>query len=425
MQRLKAAALLAGAATALHAGSVDNRNNNSADYIRSLSRNSSLEGADIAIYNPAGTVRLPDGLHLSLSNQTVSKFNRHAMRSSPFKEYESEITSPLYPTAFAIYKQADWAAFGAFSFPGGGGELRYDKGSNTVALIQTNLEFMNPPRNAEAYLRSVYYGGTLGGAWQPKPWISLAFGIRALYARTDITVDGDTVLAPGNTSKIIDHMEEARGYTAVMAADFWPTPKLTLALRLEGPTSLEWEVQKSTLNLDNVIQDPTIRGRFTSALRATLRSPGSTFMRDLPANVGLGAGYAILPALRADLSVNYYLNTLADWDGKEDDHSDGWEAALGMEYAFPFGLRASAGGMYTVTGADSESYSVENPALDSYTLGAGGKYAIGPRLGITGAFAANIALDDEVKIVSPAGTSFADLEKYVLVYALGIEYRLF
>jgi long-subunit fatty acid transport protein len=220
-------------------------------------------------------------------------------------------------------------------------------------------------------------------------------------------------------------MEEARGFTGVLAADFWPTPELTLALRLEGPTSLEWEVQKSDLNLDNVIKDPTTRAGFTNLLRASLRAPGSTFQRDLPANVGLGAGYALLPALRADLSLNYYLNSVADWGGKEDDHSDGWELALGMEYAFPFGLKASAGGMYTVSGADTESYSVENPALDSYTLGAGGKYAIGSRFAVIGGFAANLTFEDEVRIVSPAGTSYADLEKHVLVYALGFEYRAF
>jgi long-chain fatty acid transport protein len=423
MQIRKAAVLTLATAIALFAGSVDNRNNNSADYIRSLSRNSSLEGADIAIYNPAGTVRLKEGLHLSLSNQTVSKFNRHTMDSSPFTAYESDILSPIYPTGFAVYKRADWAAFGAFSFPGGGGELRYDKGANTVWPIQTNLNFMNPPRNAEAYLRSVYYAGTLGGAWQPKPWVSVALGLRALYARTDIIVDGDTVLAPRNTTEIIDHMEEARGYAAVLAADFWPTPQLTLALRLEGPTSLEWEVQKSTLNLDDAIKDPTTRAGFTALLRNSLRAPGSTFMRDLPANLGLGAGYDILPALRADLSFNYYLNTLADWGGKKDDHSDGWEASLGLEYDFPFGLTASAGGMYTVTGADPETYSVENPALDSYSLAAGGRYAFGSRFSAIAGFTANIALDDEVLIASPAGT--ADLKKQVLVYAVGVEYRAF
>ena len=122
--------------TAALAGGVDNRNNNSADFIRSLSRNSSVEGGDIAIYNPAATPFLADGLHLALHNQTISKYNQQSLQVSGL-EYESEITSPFYPTAFAVYKRANWAAFGAFSFPGGGGALHYDQGSNTVTLLQS------------------------------------------------------------------------------------------------------------------------------------------------------------------------------------------------------------------------------------------------------------------------------------------------
>lgn len=417
-------ALALAVGSLIHAGSVDNRNNNSADYIRSVSRNSSLEGADITIYNPAGTVRLKDGLHLSLSNQTVAKYNKHSMQSSDLF-YESDIVSPLYPTAFAAYKKDNWAAFGGFSFPGGGGELRYEEGSNTVSIIQSNLQAMNPSRNANAYLRSVYYGGTLGGAWSPRPWVSVALAVRALYARTDIDVDADTVLAPGTSTKVIDHMEEARGYTGVLGVDFFPTPELNLAVRFEGPTSLEWEVQRSDLNLNSVIKGAATRAGFTAILRGTLRDKGTTFQRDLPANLGLGAGYGILPALRADLSFNYYMNTLADWGGKENEHADGWEAALGLEYAWAFGLKTSLGGMYTVSGADTKTYSVENPALDSYTIGTGGRYDLGRKFSISAGFAANIALGDEVRIVTPAGTSFADLEKHVLVYAIGVEYGAF
>ncbi len=404
------------------AGSVDNRNNNSADYIRSVSRNASVEGGDIAVYNPAGTVRLPEGLHLSLSNQTVSKFNEHTL-SNAGNVYESDITSPLYPTGFLVYKRRPWAGFGAFSFPGGGGELRYGRGAAAVAPLQTNLSSMAPPRNADAYLRSVYYGGTAGAAWAPRDWVSVSLSARVIYARTDIVVDADTVLAPRGAGRLVDHMEEARGFTGVLGADFFPTPALTLALRFEGPTPLEWEVMRSDLNLEGVIQNPRTRAAYESALRRQARAPGSTFRRDLPANLGLGAGYAVLPALRADLSVNWYMNTLADWGGQEAAHDDGWEAALGLEYSLPAGLRLSAGGMYTVTGADAGVYSVENPALDSYTLGTGAKLLLSGRLALIGGFAANIALDDEA-IVPALGTT-AELEKYVLVYAVGVEYRAF
>lgn len=407
---------------AAQAGSVDNRNNNSAEFIRSVSRNAATEGADISIYNPAGATRLRDGLHLSLSNQTVAKYNRHEL-AKPDAAYESDIVSPIYPTAFAVYKKDDWAAFAAYSYPGGGGELDYKKGSATVFPLQTNLSFLNPPRNADVYLRSIYYGFTLGGTWAPKEWIAVSLAARTLYARTDITVDAGTDLPPGNTSKLVNHMEEARGYTGILGVDIFPSPQWTLALRYEAETPLEWEVRKSELNLDSVIKDPGIRAGYTNLLRESLRAPGSKFDRDLPATLGLGAGYAILPGLRTDLSFNYYFNSWADWGGAEDQHDDGYETSLALEYQWPVPLLTSLGFMYTVSGADRDTYQIENPALDSYTLGAGGRYSLNDRLGITAAWAGNFAIVDKVNVASLNTT--ADLEKHVFLYALAIDYRFF
>jgi long-subunit fatty acid transport protein len=143
----------------------------------------------------------------------------------------------------------------------------------------------------------------------------------------------------------------------------------------------------------------------------------------LPADLGLGAGYLILPNLRTDLSFNYYFNTQAGWDGKENDHDDGWEAALSAEYTWPIRLSTSAGFEYTVTGAKPISYQVENPALNSYTIGLGGRYPIGKNFSIAAGWAGNFAFDDTTPVTALKTT--ADLKKHVLVYALGLDYHLF
>jgi long-chain fatty acid transport protein len=348
MRHIPAAILVLGLAVpSARAGSVDNRNNNSAGYIRDVSRNAATEGADVSIYNPAGAVKLEDGLHLSIDNQTVAKFNQHSLKTSPSSATEtftSDIVSPLYPTAFAVYKKGPWAGFMAYSYPGGGGELDFKKGSATTFLLESNLRTAG--LNADAYLRSVYYGFTLGGSYAPKDWYSVSLAARTIYARTDINVDAGKDFPPGNTSKVIDHMEEARGYTGVFGADFFPTPEWILAVRYEAVTPLEWKVQKSSLNLDNVIKDATTRNTYINSLRTVLRAPGTKFDRDLPAVLGLGAGWKFLPGWRADLSANVYFNTQADWDGKENQHDNGQEYALGMEWAAPaLPLQLSASGM--------------------------------------------------------------------------------
>ncbi|MEO7425143.1 MAG: hypothetical protein ABI036_08140 [Fibrobacteria bacterium] len=409
-------------ASAPLAGSVDNRNNNSVEFLRTTSRNAATEGADIAVYNPGGATRLRDGLHLSLSNQTIDKFNRHTL-ANPNIAYESRIATPFYPTGFAVYKRNDWAAFAAFSYPGGGGELEYDKGSAAVFPLQTNLSFMDPPRNAVTYLRSVYFGFTLGGTWAPAEWVAVSLSGRAVYARNDIYVDAGADLPPGNTDKIVDHMEEARGATGVLGVDFFPTSRWVLALRYEAVTSLEWEVQKSSLNLDSVIKDPGTRAGYIGLLRKSLRAPGAKFQRDLPAVLGVGAGYLILPEMRADLSLNYYFNASTDWSGAEDLHDDGYELSFALEYDWAIPLTTSAGALYTVTGAGRDSYQIENPALDSYTLGLGARYAFNDRLGLTAAWAGNFAREDEVSVASFNST--AHLEKRAILYGLGIDYRLF
>lgn len=429
MRQNSAAVLALGLALvpSARAGSVDNRNNNSAEYIRNISRNAATEGADVSIYNPAGAVKLEDGLHLSISNQTFSKFNQHSLKptpTSPTQTYTSDIVSPLYPTAFAVYKKGPWAGFMAYSYPGGGGELDYKKGSATTLLLQPNLQAMSPSRVPDVYLRSVYYGLTVGGGWAPKDWVSVSLAARTIYARTDISVDADTSLPPRNTSKLIDHMEEARGYSGVFGADFFPTPAWILAIRYETAVPLKWTVRKSELNLDAVINDSTTRNQYVSSLRQVLREPGSKFDRDLPAVLGLGVGWKFMPGLRADLSANIYFNTLADWDGKEDQHDNGQEYALGLEWTAPaLPLQLSASGQYTITGADQASYQVENPSLNSYVIGLGGRYVVAKRFGITLGWVGNFAIADKADF--PLLKTTADEKKHVFVYALGFDYHAF
>ena len=59
--------------SAAYAGAIDNKTNWSAEYIRTLNRNAATDYADIAAYNPAGTVKLQDGFILNGSLQYLGK----------------------------------------------------------------------------------------------------------------------------------------------------------------------------------------------------------------------------------------------------------------------------------------------------------------------------------------------------------------
>ncbi len=401
------------------AGSVDNRNNNSAAFIRTLSRNAATEGPDAAIYNPAGTVRFEDGLQLELDNQLITKYNAQEVQKKPASKFESTVLAPLYPTAFAVYKHGDWSGFAAFSFPGGGGALDYNKGSVTAYLLESSVK-TKYGHDVDVFLQSIYYGVTVGGAYAIKDWVSLSLASRTLYTRTDVTIDAGLSLPPQNTSKLLDHMEEARGTTGIVSADFFPGHGVTVGLRFEGPTVLDWEVQKSTLNLESAIPDATTRDKFTTSLRQVLRAPGSTFRRDLPGDIGLGVGYAFAPTWRSDFSFNYYLNQWADWGGAEDNIDNGWEASLALEHQWPIPLLTSVGAEYIVSGAGPSTYSVENPMLDSYALAIGGRYKFGQHVFVNAAFTQNGCFDD--KMTAPI-VGEVNLVRNLQVTAVSLEYR--
>src|SRR5210317_1564727 len=76
-----------------YAGAIDNKTNWSAEYIRTLNRNAATDYADIAAYNPAGTVKLQDGFIINGSAQYLSKKYTNNI-SDPFpsvtNSYESD-----------------------------------------------------------------------------------------------------------------------------------------------------------------------------------------------------------------------------------------------------------------------------------------------------------------------------------------------
>ncbi|UCF55710.1 MAG: long-chain fatty acid transport protein, partial [Deltaproteobacteria bacterium] len=50
------------ASSSLFAGGIDTKSNLSAEYIRTLNRNAATDSADAVVYNPAGVMKMEDGL---------------------------------------------------------------------------------------------------------------------------------------------------------------------------------------------------------------------------------------------------------------------------------------------------------------------------------------------------------------------------
>ncbi|MDX1284842.1 MAG: hypothetical protein R3182_07520, partial [Draconibacterium sp.] len=111
------------------AGGLLTNYNQSAQYIRMLARNASLE-IDAVFYNPAGLTKLQDGFHFGLYNQTISQ-TRDVTCGFPLlnnPNYEGLTDVAIFPDLYAVYKKDKWA-FSLFVGPvGGGGTAVFDRG---------------------------------------------------------------------------------------------------------------------------------------------------------------------------------------------------------------------------------------------------------------------------------------------------------
>jgi|GEM_PF-6306513 len=398
------------------AGTIDNRSNFSAAYLRQLARSSDTRLPDAAAYNPAGLAFIDPGLHLEIDNQTLLKFNSNSFDQNGERvfRFKSDLVSPVLPTGFAVWRRQKWAAFASGTLVGGGGNLHYEKGTVTVLPVVAALATANPPTAPDLQLSSLYWAATAGGAYSLYPWLSLSLAGRWVIASTQIKGE-----ARGES--LIDHEETANFPTLLFGLHAKPMPGLDIGLRYENIAKLEWTVQKSDFHLERAMNSAAASA-YASTLRGTLREKGTTFQHDLPPVASLGIGYTFNPYFRVDVSETFYWQTLADWEGEEDEVDNGWESALGVEVSpLPNRLSLSAGIMLTQAGAGPQTYFTESPALDGLNFAGGGRYkfthGVALDLGLT--YAGTFADHAEVP-----GLGDVDLRKHTWIYAVSLGWHL-
>jgi len=177
----------------LFAGGLVTNTNQSATWARMPSRNASVK-ADAVYYNPAGLMMMENGLHLSLSNQTI--FQKRSIESTyPYLNsgtYEGSVTAPFFPSIYAAYK-LDRIAFSVGFMPiGGGGGATYNDGLPSFEMSQSDLvpSLAQSPYGVTGYRMDIDFKGTstfLGfqGAvsYKVNDWLSVAAGARYVTAK--------------------------------------------------------------------------------------------------------------------------------------------------------------------------------------------------------------------------------------------------
>jgi len=182
----------------LMAGGLVTNTNHSAAWVRLPARNASTD-IDAVYYNPAGLMKLQNGFHISLSNQTifqtreVENFYKGPGGAFGLNDplFTGKVKAPLFPAIYAAYKTERLAFSIGFNPIGGGGGAEYTKGLPSFEMGPADLvpalaasQGVSDYR-LDAYLKgsSVYFGLQGGVSFKVNEWLSVAAGLRYVMAK--------------------------------------------------------------------------------------------------------------------------------------------------------------------------------------------------------------------------------------------------
>jgi long-chain fatty acid transport protein len=423
--------IMVGLASSLQAGGIINKQNLSADYIRTLNRNAATDMADAAAFNPAGTAMMEDGLYIKADAIYLWKDYTNQMPSSSpvFNLGTLESNEPsIIPGFFAVYKQDRWSGFFAVTIPGGGGQVQYKDGDARTSLLAfgyASLIGLAPaaaPSTADQYIEadSYYVGYSLGAAYKLFDSLSLSGGVRLVDASQKFKGYARNPATGQSVNVKIERTDEAINY--FLGLDYAPVKDLNIGLTYMSNTPLNFKADT---------RDSTAFLGPNSISSRVGWQDGTHEREDLPGYLALGVSYFVLPGkLRIEPNFTYYLEKQAKLEGSRfDDAGNSYDVGATVEYIFNPQWRVSAGYLHTeIDGMDSENLLPEAPELDANSVSLGLVYSPIERLDLT--FAVERTWYESVKTGAnstaagraPAGTQY---DKDVYGAAFGIQYRFF
>ncbi len=175
-----------------YAGGILTNSNQSAQFVRMLSRNASTD-LDAVYFNPAGLTQLKDGFYFGLQNQTIWQTRTITSEFPKLnnKEYKGDVFAPVFPDAYAVYKMNKWAFSAGFGPNGGGGSAKFKTGlpsfEKLISTIPASLSASNISTTAYSVdmlfeASSVFYGSQLNASYAINEHISVSAGVRMTNA---------------------------------------------------------------------------------------------------------------------------------------------------------------------------------------------------------------------------------------------------
>ncbi|MCK4904008.1 MAG: hypothetical protein KAS35_04895 [Candidatus Marinimicrobia bacterium] len=195
----------------------------------------------------------------------------------------------------------------------------------------------------------------------------------------------------------VDTEATGSGFAPIFGVYLSPMEGLDIGVRYEGKATMELEYDTS-VDGSGLFPD----GRIQNA--------------DMPAMIGAGLSYKVMPSLRLEADFNYYFNEDVDWDGREEFVDNGTEMGVGVEFAVSDALLLSAGFLSGKSGAKTGYHSDISHTFDTTTFGGGGRYYVNPNLYVS--FGVSSTTYETINNVAPTGNETYD--KTALDFAIGI-----
>jgi long-subunit fatty acid transport protein len=458
------------------AGGLVTNTNQSAAWVRTLSRNATL-GVDAVYFNPAGLAQLSNGLHLSISNQSIWQ-TRTITCDYPYltgdpATYEAELMAPIFPSIYAAYSMDKWTFSAGFNIIGGGGSADFPTGlpsfeipvASLVPMLQgalapidagfTGAGYPDPGfRNITGYNMdasfkgsSTYMGYQLGATYAINDMISVAVGARMVTAKntyegalTGVTIDapatyGGTMPAgdylrivattPGLTPGTVGLLQGTAAALDVATADAQLnaiqtgtgfTPIIGVNFHLSDMVNIAAKYEHHTkIELTNETEVDDV----------DMFPDGEKTRADLPGMFALGVQVSPINKLTATASFNYFLDKSAFYgdvneDGEQINNEtsideNGYTYSFSLEYKLLGILGISAGYSGGNNGVNDNYQSDLSYALKSQTVGGGVFVDIGEKITVNAGI--NFTMyDDYTETLSYTPTGFPVAVPYSNTY---------
>jgi len=456
-------------ASSAFASYIDQITDQSAEWIGNPTRLASTDSVDCVTYNPAGTVKMADGLHVHFSSQSIDNNNTTEVTGAGYPsamKYETHKPSKFVPSFYANYKNDNWSAYTGVHIIGGGGSTFWENGTPNLnlavqAVEQTDIDPVTagvqlhpaPWSNSKFYfaddgsanagisvdMLSMFPALTIGGAYKLNDMLTMSLGARVIKATQTIKITASESGLGGSKDTLYDAEWNATGYMGIIGLNIQPTSELNIGITYESMSKMDWKVSVH----DDLSYKSTAYNNEHVLSSASGYTDGRKFRFDIPARLMLGIEYVITPTLKADLAGMIYMsnwgtyekptkstatNPLAGTTYKQNvnsyDFDIAWEAGAGFSWEFLKNITWTGGVNYDCMNVKDQYLSELMNKIDLWNVGTGLKIRTEENLNLMVSYMHNFYITRSNNSATD-GTNYYKTEysKTANVFAFSIEYK--